>query len=257
MYRRRLTLALLFVLPLAAWPAARQAGAQSSPDELTAKVDGTVGVARETQSTQDVWAIEKSDLELRYRSAKANVNYLNDRLAIELAEADALEAAVRDLERMLSESTQLQEVIQDSMNVALGRLERAVAHDLPFLPEERKARLASLKQLMAKPDVDSAEKLRQLLEAMLVEAQYGETVEVTQEPISLDGDEVYVDMLRVGRLVLFWKTPDGARIGTYDPNDGWVDLPSKYLRTVSRAMEMASRMRPVELINLPLGRIER
>jgi hypothetical protein len=232
-------------------------GAQSSPDALTETVDGTVGIARETQAAQDVWAVEKTDLELRYRSAKANVDYLNDRLTNELAEAEALEAAVRDLERRLSESARLEEVIQDSMIVALGRLEDAVTHDLPFLREERQARLSALRLLMAKPDVDSAEKLRRLLEAMLVEAQYGETVEVTQEPIDLDGIEVYVDMLRIGRLALFWKTPDGARVGTYDPNDGWVDLQGKYSRTVSRAMEMASRMRPVELINLPLGRIER
>ena len=63
--------------------------------------------------------------------------------------------------------------------------------------------------------------------------------------------------------VLALATRDGARaiglgdqIGTWDPVSGsYVTLPKSYSRTVQRAMEMATRMRPVQLLSLPLGRI--
>jgi hypothetical protein len=35
----------------------------------------------------------------------------------------------------------------------------------------------------------------------------------------------------------------------------WTELPGRAKRRIQLAMEMATRMRPVELIDLPLGRI--
>ena len=111
---------------------------------------------------------------------------------------------------------------------------------------------------MARPDVTSAEKLRRLLESLLVEAGYGSSVEVTEERIEVDGEELYVDLLRIGRLSLFWMTPDGERVGEYERGAAaWKELDSRHKRSVTAAMEMATRMRPVELLALPLGRISR
>ena len=45
-------------------------------------------------------------------------------------------------------------------------------------------------------------------------------------------------------------------VGTWDEAaGGWTELPGASKRRIELAMEMASRMRPVELIDLPLGRI--
>ena len=57
-----------------------------------------------------------------------------------------------------------------------------------------------------------------------------------------------------GKLV----ATDGELIGTWDPvTADYVTLPGSYSRTLQKAMEMATRMRPVQLISLPIGRIER
>ena len=122
----------------------------------------------------------------------------------------------------------------------------------------RARRVASLKDDMARPDATSAEKLRRLLESLQVEAGYGASVEVTEAQIDVAGEELYVDVLRLGRLALFWKTPDGERVGEFDQaSASWVELDGKYRRNIINAMEMATRMRPIELIALPLGRISR
>ena len=252
---RRVFTALLSLGLLSLGLAASSLG-QSSP-ELSGAVDETITTEQGTQALKDDWSASKADLEHRYRVARSNVEWLNERIAVEQQRADALDDRVGELERRLDESTRLQAVIQDSMVAVLHRLERIVSADLPFLAEEREVRLRSLRAELAKPEVESAEKLRRLLEGLLIEAQYGQTVEVTQERITLDGRETYVDMLRLGRLAMFWRTPDGSRIGTWDPlAETHVLLPDRHARTIQRAMEMATRMRPVQLLSLPLGRIE-
>ena len=46
-------------------------------------------------------------------------------------------------------------------------------------------------------------------------------------------------------------------VGHFDPATGlWAELPGGVKRRIMLAMDMAERMRPVELIDLPLGRIE-
>ncbi len=231
-------------------------GLAQTAEDLSGTVDETIDTEQTTQELRDEWATEKTALENRYRVASSNVEWLRERIAVEEQRAAGLDDRVGELERRLAESGRLQAVIQDSMVVVLQRLEKAVAADLPFLAEEREARLRSLRGELARPEVNSAEKLRRLLEGLLVEAQYGETVEVTQQRIAIDGQEKFVDMLRLGRLAMFWRTPDGNQIGTWDPvSQSHVELPGRYSRTLQKAMEMATRMRPVQLLSLPLGRI--
>ncbi len=247
----------LLIIVCAARPAFPQ---EDQNGALKETVNQTIDTARQTQGTLDEWALEQAGLEARYRAAKANIFYLEDRLEVEELRGSTLDEQVAELERRLSESTRLNAVITDTLRVVLERLEHVVAADQPFLPEERAHRLESLRRQMAQPEIAPAENLRRLLEALLIEARYGETIEVTQESIEIhgqNGGEVsFVDLLRIGRLALFWQTPDGLRTGTYDPQQGrYVELPGKYRRNIKHAMEMASNMRVIELLSLPLGQI--
>lgn len=247
-------LAAAWLLALCAAAAAQTA----APDSLTATVEETVETARQTQSSLDDWSQERRNLELRFRTAQANLAFLQERLAREDARAAALDGKVSEFERRLHESRRLQTVIQDTLDTVLGRLQSAVATDLPFLAEERATRLEFLRRTMVQPDVSAAEKLRILLEALLIEAQYGETVEAAPGTIVLDDGEIHVQILRIGRLAMFWRSPDGRRIGTWDPvRQAWIGLPGRHDRVIARALEMASRQRPTELVSLPLGRIRR
>ena len=252
--KRTAFLALVAAIALAA-----AVGAQESAHEkVTGNVNRTLDVEKKTQDNLDDWSEERQDLDVRYRTAKANIDYLSERVARREERAAALDAKVDELERRMVESRRLNEVIQDTLDAVLGRLEGVVEQDLPFLLEERNARLANLRNVNASTDLDPAEKLRFLLEALLIEAQYGETVEVAPATIEVDGKGVHADILRIGRLAMFWRSPDGSNVGTWDPaSQAWIELPGKYNRVIARSMEMASRMRPTELISLPLGRINR
>lgn len=220
------------------------------------KVDGTVEIEKNTQQQQDDWAALKAELTSRYKAAKAGVEYLEAQKSLMTKEVTAFEDAISELERRLDESDRLQASLQDTLNTIVTDLDQWIARDLPFLAEERQARIEALKNEIAKPDVTGAEKLRRVLEALQVEANYGNTVEVYTEGIDVNGEELFVDIFRVGRVSVFWRTADGRRAGEFDRASGqWVELSSKASRNIGMAMEMASRVRPVEIISLPLGRI--
>ena len=110
------------------------------------------------------------------------------------------------------------------------------------------------------PEAGIAEKCRQIMEALKIETEYGQTVEVYQDTIRADGQasdhHMSADILRLGRLALFWRTPDGKTVGRWE-RDGetWSILPDKYRRPINDAMEMALKRRTVDMVKLPLGRI--
>ncbi len=221
----------------------------------TAAADA-IETRRDTQVQQDAWAVEREALRARWRALNHEVDWLDERAELESARTAALQERVDELSRRLAESDRLEASLQDSLLTILDRLEDAVALDTPFLGEERALRLAGLRRELVRPDVPAAEKLRRLLESLQVEAAYGGSVEMTGERIDVDGVVLTVDMLRIGRLSLFWRTPDGKRVGTWDPAaDTWIELPEGERRTVGLAMDMAARLRPVEVLSLPVGRI--
>src|SRR5262249_38297818 len=108
-------------------------------------------------------------------------------------------------------------------------LQRFVALDLPFLAQERQERIANLQRAMADPSVNQAEKCRRVLEAYRVEADYGRGLGAERYEIKVDGHPKIVDVLRVGRVALLYRTPDGGEAGGWDPSvKQWRVLPARY-----------------------------
>ena len=95
------------------------------------------------------------------------------------------------------------------------------------------------------------------MEALQVETEYGRSFHVSEDTITVDGRPVAADILRAGRLALFFSTPDEKTVGWYDRAGGeWRQLPGKYGRAINHAAEMARRHRPVDMVKLPLGRMD-
>lgn len=232
--------------------------AQDTPtaEDLKSPVDQAVATRQATQQQKNDWAEEKAELVQRFRTAQANVQWLAERKAAETARAESLEEVVSELERRLDEADRLESSIQDTLMSLLGQLDLLVGRGIPFLAAERGQRVALVEAELVRPDVDPAEKLRRLLEALQIEAGYASSIEVYQDEITVDGQKMFADILRLGSLDLFWRTPDGSQVGRFDRATGqWVDLPGGDKRSVGLAMEMATRMRPFEVIELPLGKV--
>ncbi|MEZ4389034.1 MAG: DUF3450 domain-containing protein [Candidatus Krumholzibacteriia bacterium] len=229
---------------------------QDAADRVAQVADQSQDTRRATQQELDRWAVERADLKARWDAAAAQVAYLEERARLERDRLAALDAAGDELARRLEESQRLTSSLEDTLLAILGRLDRTVAADLPFLAGERTARLDHVRRELGDPAASPAEKLRRVLEALLIETGYGGALEVDQQRIAVGDEELLCDLLSVGRLGLFWLTPDEARGGAWDPAARrYVELVGAEREAVRRAMQMATRRRPVGVQPLPLGKV--
>ena len=84
---------------------------------------------------------------------------------------------------------------------------------MPFLLEERRKRIAGLRDIMNRADVSLSEKYRRVVEAYQIEMDYGRTIEAYDGRLGEGDDARTVQFLRIGRVVLMYQTLDGRRDG--------------------------------------------
>ena len=233
-----------------------QSWAGTEADQIQKRVVQAIEIGQQTQKKEDEWAGKKAELMARYRSLKANQDYL-EKLKLKTERSlSSQKARLAEFERKIKESARIREELQSYLESVVAQLEEFIKKDFPFLLKERATRLASIKETLTRPDKPAAEKYRRAMEALQIEAEYGRTVEVYQDTIDLNGQSVLMDILRLGRLSLFYQTPDGKMVGHYDRAAGrWVSLPSRYRREINNAVDMARRERTIDLVRLPIGRI--
>ena len=233
-----------------------QSWAGTEADQIQKRVVQAIEIRQQTQKKEDTWAGMKVELTARYRSLKANQEYLEKLKFKNEKSLCVLNARLAEFERKIKESARIREELQSYLESVVVQLEEFIKKDFPFLLKERATRLASIKETLTRPDKPAAEKYRRAMEALQIEAEYGRTVEVYQDTIDLNGQSVLMDILRLGRLSLFYQTPDGKMVGHYDRAAGrWVSLPSRYRREINNAVDMARRQRTIDLVRLPIGRI--
>ena len=169
----------------------------------------------------------------------------------------AEQSAVNDLKREIDEIARMTTELLPFLNKTHERLVAMVASGLPFLPEERHTRLKNLDRIINDANVAVSEKFRKVMEALSIEAEYGNTIEVYQEKISVADNTILADIFRLGRLSLFFQSLDQTETGYFDPlTSRWQVLPHQYNRDIGSAFEIAAKRRSADLLNLPLGRIK-
>lgn len=128
-----------------------------------------------------------------------------------------------------------------------------IALDQPMLMDERNARLAQLQSIITRSDVELAEKYRRIIEAYQIEAEYGQSLEAYEADIEIAGSERTVDILRVGRVALYYISLDREQAGIWDPDSrSWHALPGNTLDSLDFALRVAREQAPPNLMALPL-----
>lgn len=136
-------------------------------------------------------------------------------------------------------------------------LENFIQLDIPFLMNERKSRVETLKTTMDRGDISTSEKFRLIIEAYKTELEYGRTIESYRDNIVIDGVETSADFLRIGRIALTYLTVDGSKGGYWDTNlSSWEKASSSIKRSTADALKVASKQAPPALIKIPVYRSE-
>jgi hypothetical protein len=138
--------------------------------------------------------------------------------------------------------------MQPLLDKMFTTLEQFVATDLPFLKEERAARVETLRTLMTQ-EGHSSEKFRRLLEAYQIEVEYGRSMNAYPGKLE-DGRDVY--FVHLGRLSLMYRTTDGTETAYWDANEGAWIVDRDYARAVEDALEMAEEAVAPDLVTLPI-----
>ena len=132
-------------------------------------------------------------------------------------------------------------------------MEEFVSIDIPFLETERDLRISELKKLMERPDVPTSEKYRRVSEAYQIELEYGHTIEAYEGEMDFGGETRTVAFLRFGRLGLYYMTLDGLEIGQWNVvTDQWEILDDEHRQSLDRAIRIARKQLPPDLIRLPI-----
>jgi hypothetical protein len=252
---RLLVLLLTMVLCLTA---GRPFAAEKEPvsDRTQKQVRDAIDIRQATQEAEEHWRKERDRLAAEFEGLQQEQDWLKlyqEELQHRIA---ATRERIAAKEQQLADSEQIAAQVDPFLLETVANLQKAVADDLPFLTAERGQRLHRLNRLMEEPEVPFSEKFRKVMEALLIEAEYGHTIEVLQQTIDLGDHGTLVNVFRLGRISLFYQTLDRKSCGHYDvAAGGWRPLPGRFNHAISTAIEIGSRRRPVELISLPLGRI--
>jgi len=171
-----------------------------------------------------------------------------------------LEALIADQEQdKLSIQQQLEDFVVVERDIVpfmldmIEALEQFIALDMPFQAEERASRARRLREIMDEADVTISEKYRQIMDAFLIETDYGRTIEAYVDTLELDGVATQVDVLRIGRILLAFQTSDRARTGFWNPIEReWELLPDQYRASVTQGLRIARRQAAPDLLRVPI-----
>lgn len=253
MHRTLLTALVVMHLALSAEPLAAV-----ETDQIKRPLAESIRIRQTTQQDEEKWQDDKEKLLARFDGLTESKKQLSERQASLQERLRGARSRIAAKEKELADSERLQQEITPLIDSLTAELQEFVAGDLPFLAEERATRLRRLAELRDDLEVSTSEKFRKVLEAMLVEVEYGNTIEVTRETIALDGKDTLVDIFRLGRVALLYQTLDQKSSGYFDvAARAWKPLAEEYTRDLTTAMEIGAKRRPAELLALPLGRLAR
>lgn len=209
-----------------------------------------------TQQDEDQWRGDRERLTARFEQLQAENEELR-RQRTELQQTIiATESRLDGKRQQLADMIRISEEISPFLDDLLKRLWQAIAMGPRFLVAERQQRLDSLTTMMEDPAITVAEQYRRLMEALLVEAEYGFTTEVHQETIMVNNEPLLADIFRLGRLRLFYLSLDHRQCGFFNvATHSWQPLDGTHLRTIRSLVAISAKQQPVELLNVPVGRM--
>lgn len=248
----RLAAASASALVLAVMAASAQQQAQDTLDQARrAQQQGNQQAAQAQEQVERSFD-QELDLADEYAQALAEAESL-ERYNAELRKhVEEQRAQIRSVEEQLDEIETTNRTIAPLMTQMVAALERFVALDVPFLKEERVARVEDLKTVLGRADVPISEKYRRILEAYQIELEYGSTFDAYDGVLGNGPDARTVVFVRLGRVSLMYQTLDGSETGYWDATSGQFTQDNSYAAAVAQALRVARKEGAPELLTVPV-----
>ena len=225
--------------------------------EVEPILDTSRAMVQATQQTQE--RIEQIDertqnLMSDYRANLKQLEQLNRYNASQQRQVDAQRREMDSLTNDINNIASLQRSIQPLMEDMVEALDQLVEADLPFLLDERRARVERLRAIMDDPSRSPAQRYRLVVEGYQIENEYGRTIEAYRGDIEAGGRQFEnVEFLRIGRTSLTFRTDDDQTLMRFDPDSRqWVDLDPSFLPDIKMGSRIAREQIPPDLMFIPV-----
>lgn len=158
-----------------------------------------------------------------------------------------------DLHDSMEKVSVIERQILPLMTHMIDGLQQFVELDVPFLKKQRLAEVESLRQLINRADVTTAEKFRNVMQAWQDEIDYGRTSETYKGEVTVKGQTLSVNFLRIGRLALVYMTPDGSRAGMWNKDTrSWQPLGREYLKSIRKGFNVVNQNGNPQMFMIPV-----
>lgn len=195
-------------------------------------------------------------LEDQYRAINKEIDGLKVYNRLMRAQVEGQTATLEDIGLSMDQVDVINRQIFPLMERMIDGLDQSIKLDVPFLMDERTNRVDNLKDIMSRSDVSVAEKFRKVMEAYQIENEYGSTIEDYKQSLTIDGATRSFNMLRIGRIGLYFQSDDTQITGRWD-NDArdWVEDNSAR-NEVRKGLRVARQLVAPELIIVPVSAAE-
>lgn len=190
---------------------------------------------------------------LEYRALISKLNTLK---SYDKQLSGVIKSQKKEIKSILKQISSLDETKQsiyplmEKMVVTFGEF---IQKDMPFLPYERQKRAQRLKDLLDDSTVSLADKYRRILEAYKIEYDFSNNIETYSGDLDLNGENIKVDFLRIGRVGLYYLTLDGLNAGFYNKTSkSFQSLDEKYLKNIKQAVKIAKKLSAPNVLILPM-----
>ena len=229
-------------------------------DEVTNRIEkpvrDAIATRQETQQEQEQWRAERERLLAKYEALEQTIAQLEIRKTALQQSNEEADRRIAAKQKQLTDIDQIGAGVAPLVEEVIRHLETLVSSGMPFLQSERRMRIDRLEQLAADPEIAVSEKFRKVMEALMIEAEFGNTIEVYQETIAVNDQKMLTHIFRLGRMSLFYQTLDKNHCGVFNvATSRWESLPDAYNAAIETAIEIGAKRQPVELLSLPLGRM--
>ena len=195
-------------------------------------------------------------LEDQYRAINKEIDGLKVYNRLMRAQVEGQAATLEDIALSMDQVDVINRQIFPLMERMIDALEQSIALDLPFLMAERTKRIEDLKGIMERSDVTVAEKFRKVMEAYQIENDYGTSSEFYTESLTIDGATRSFNMLRIGRVGLYFQSDDTKITGRWNNDARAWEIDNSARNEVRKGLRMARQLIAPELINIPVPAAE-
>ena len=231
--------------------------AQADPklDAIVSVGQSKIAQARKSQTRINSLQDDTDTLVDQFKQVNKTIEGLrvyNSQLEKQLASQQKI---MTQLEESIGQITVIQRQIQPLILEMLDSMEQFIQLDAPYRKEARLARVEDLRERMTDSSITIALKVPPAIEIYNIESEYARKIDTYEDTLNINGQELLVNVMAVGRVALMYQTPDGSYTGAWDRKaNQWVELDAgEYRVPVRNAIRIAQKKAQNDIMKLPIA----